>query len=66
MGDYRRMRAPMWPGVGLSIGAGLGILGGGVVAGAPGMAIGAVLGAGLGLLLGAVIQSWGQEPDCDS
>ena len=57
----KHMDPDLWPGVALSIGAGLGAALGVVVAGGPGIAIGAAMGAGLGVVAGAIAQSWSND-----
>ncbi len=46
------------PGIGISVGAGVGIAVGVVVAGGPGIALGICVGAGLGLVAGSAAQLW--------
>lgn len=46
-----------FPGFGVALGAGVGIVLGVAIAGGPGIATGAVVGAGVGLVVGAVVYS---------
>lgn len=61
MTTSERMDPDLWPGVALSIGAGLGAAVGILIAGGPGIAVGAAMGAGLGVVAGAIAQSWSKE-----
>jgi hypothetical protein len=61
MTTERHVDPALWPGVALSIGAGLGATVGVLLAaGGPGIAIGAAMGAGLGVVAGAIAQAWGK------
>ena len=61
MSAQQHMDSELWPGVTLSIGAGLGAASGVLLAGGPGIAVGAAIGAGLGVVAGSLAQTWAKD-----
>ncbi len=53
----RQSKQPLWAGLGISIGAGLGMVVGLLGWGGTGIALGAAFGAGIGLVVGAMADS---------
>lgn len=54
----RQSNQPLWAGLGISMGAGLGMIVGLLGWGGTGIALGAAFGAGTGLVVGAIVDSF--------